>query len=465
MNGMKFRISSALKDLIGRELITDQYIAIFELVKNSYDAYANNVTITFKDLTKESARIIITDDGKGMDSNDLENKWLFVAYSAKNDGTEDEKLNTNYRDKIKNKRTFAGAKGVGRFSCDRLGKKLNLYTSNNSYDSSIEHLFIDWEKFEKDSKNEFINIDVNYARTSKRDLLDGSGTVVVISELRDNWDRDNILKLKKSLEKLINPNEDIGGQDFSIKIVCEEEIKKDKEKQLEIIRKAKEKASKEKRPFFESDINGEIISNTVNGVIKNTIFERLGIKTTQINSKIIGNGKYIETTLKDRGTVVYKIKESNIFQLSNINITLFFLDTPAKSSFTMLMGVQPVNYGSVFVYKNGFRVYPYGEPGEDFFDIDRRKAQGYARNLGTRELMGRVEINGKNDGFKESTSRDGGFFKNNDYKELVAYFLKTLRMLEKYTVDVIKWGNYSIEDIDEENSDLKEKIKFMIMNN
>ena len=73
---------------------------------------------------------IFKDDGKGMKYEELKNKWLFVAYSAKIDGTEDisKDKKTDYRDKIRFNRIFAGAKGVGRFSCDRLGRKLNLIT-------------------------------------------------------------------------------------------------------------------------------------------------------------------------------------------------------------------------------------------------------------------------------------------------------------------------------------------------
>src|SRR6478672_11910272 len=113
-NSETFKISAALKDIIGKELITDEFVAVFELVKNSFDAHATKVQVIFQDnYSLENAKIIIKDDGKGMDYNDLKNKWLFVAYSAKRDGTED------YRDKIKSKRLFAGAKGVGRFSCDR----------------------------------------------------------------------------------------------------------------------------------------------------------------------------------------------------------------------------------------------------------------------------------------------------------------------------------------------------------
>ncbi|PGQ37437.1 ATP-binding protein, partial [Bacillus thuringiensis] len=99
-----------------------------ELVKNSFDAHAKNVKIIFENIYKHNARIVIYDDGKGMDIEDIKDKWLFVAYSAKKDGSEDEREINDYRDKLKSKRGFAGAKGVGRFSCDRLGSKLNMIT-------------------------------------------------------------------------------------------------------------------------------------------------------------------------------------------------------------------------------------------------------------------------------------------------------------------------------------------------
>lgn len=81
-----------------------------------------------------------------MSLDDLHNKWLFVGYSAKKDGSEDR----DYRDKLKNKRTFAGAKGVGRFSCDRLGAHLELITKREN--GNIENLSINWSDFEEDAK-------------------------------------------------------------------------------------------------------------------------------------------------------------------------------------------------------------------------------------------------------------------------------------------------------------------------
>ncbi len=75
---LTFDIKTGMKNIIGRDLITDDFIAIYELVKNSYDAYASYVQITFDD-----DEIVIADNGKGMSKSDLVEKWFAVAYSAK----------------------------------------------------------------------------------------------------------------------------------------------------------------------------------------------------------------------------------------------------------------------------------------------------------------------------------------------------------------------------------------------
>ncbi len=248
--GFQFRISSALKDIIGQDLITDDYIAVFELVKNSYDAYASRVDIYFENIYSENSKIIIKDNGKGMDANDLKDKWLFVGYSAKREGTEDDSF--DYRDSIYRKRAFAGAKGIGRFSCDRLGRILYLETTKKVRRAKTEVLITDWGKFEEDSKEEFVNIGIEHFQKSKSDYDLENGTVLEISELRSNWDRGKLLRLKSSLTKLINPNQGKGEKRFKIYIHAEEESKEDHTKTNE--------------------------KDKVNGEIKNFIFEELGLK-------------------------------------------------------------------------------------------------------------------------------------------------------------------------------------------
>ena len=419
MNTVQFRVSSHLKDIVGRELITDEYVAVFELVKNSFDANATDVRIIFENqYVADNARIIIVDNGKGMDYEEITKKWLFLAYSAKKDGTE---LN-DYRNKIKVNRIFTGAKGIGRFSCDRLGSHLNLITKKDIENSKIENLIVNWNDFEKDSKEEFINIPLLHQTLDSINYGIEHGTILEISKLRNTWDRDKILKLKGSLAKLINPNQGNDSQNFKIQIIANDEANNDK------------KRKKGTEP--------------VNGVITNNLFETLEIKTTNIEVEISEDGKFITSTLNDRGNLIYRIKETNPYSsnLRNVRLYLFQLNRSAKVSFYRLMGMESVKYGSIFMYKNGFRIYPFGAEGEDILGIDRRKAQGYNRFLGTRDLIGRIEINGDNPELRETTSRDGGLEGTPTYFDLVDFFkVFGLRRLEKYVVETIDWGDPKID--------------------
>ena len=148
---LPFRISTHLKDVIGRDLVTNEFIAVFELVKNSFDAGATKAHI---EIDPERDRLTIVDDGKGMSASDIKKKWLFIAYSAKADGTEDDKTE-DYRDKIRVNGNYAGSKGIGRFSCDTLGTNLKLYSKSNKNLKNTNLLSVDWEKYEKDSQTEF----------------------------------------------------------------------------------------------------------------------------------------------------------------------------------------------------------------------------------------------------------------------------------------------------------------------
>ena len=84
------------------------------------------------------------------------------------------------------------------------------------------------------------------------------------------------------------------------------------------------------------------------------------IKTTLIESRLI-NG-VITTKLHDRGEFMYEIQEINTFdKLEDVTINLYFLNQSAKKTFSHRMGVPPVKYGNVMLFRNGFRVWPYGD--------------------------------------------------------------------------------------------------------
>jgi signal transduction histidine kinase len=423
---LHFKISSALKDIIGKDLITDDYIAVFELVKNAYDAHAKRVDVIFNHLNASNPSISIIDDGKGMDLNDLRNKWLFVAYSAKKEGTED----IDYRDRIYQNRPFAGAKGIGRFSCDRLGKKLKIETTKEG--NRTEILLTDWEKFEEDLKEEFVNISVEHSWTKENSYQLDHGTILNIFDLRSTWDREKLLKLKDSLAKLITPST-LGEEQFEIFITAQNEENQDS--------------------------NQTDDRYKVNGKVTNFIFETLGLKTTKIKASISEDGRVFTTELIDGGTSIYSVKEQNKYgKLKNINFTLYYLNQSAKITFARRMGLASRLYGHVFLYKNGFRIYPFGEPYEDPLKIDERKSRKQFSRLGTSELIGQIEIFGTNPELKETSSRGGGLISSPTYEELKLSFIQVLERLEKYVVDVQEWG-LSIEENMDEYDDKKLKIR------
>ncbi|WP_312174207.1 ATP-binding protein [Chryseobacterium sp.] len=428
-NELNFKISSALKNIIGRDLINDDFIAVFELVKNAYDAHASEVNIIFEKSAGSFNKIIVSDNGKGMNYSDLINKWLFVAYSAKKNGTEED--NYEYRDKIKIKRAYAGAKGIGRFSCDRLGSNLYLETIKDEKNAKVEALITDWEKFDNDLADEFINISVLHETLSNSSYQKDRGTVLEITNLRSDWNRDKLLKLKSALAKLINPNNQNDEDRFRINLIVESEKIKDREVAETGLKKRKgEKA---------------IYNEIVNGEIRNLIFETLDFKTTKIVSNVSSNS--ISTELFEGGKLVYKIVEQNTnLYLSEVDFTIYYLNQSAKLTFHRRMGMPVIDYGHIFVYKNGLRIYPYGERGEDPLKMDNRKTQGTSRYIGTRESIGYIEINGENAHLTETSSRGDGLIKTHAYNELYEWFYTTLRRLERYVVEVSDWGKDLSED-------------------
>jgi hypothetical protein len=419
---LRFKVSSGLKDIIGKDLITDDYVAVFELVKNSYDAKATKVQITF-----EEDKIIIADNGKGMSLIDIKEKWLFVAYSAKKSNISSQKT------------YYAGAKGIGRFSSDRLGKTLILTTKTNKSKKN-ESVTVEWKKFEKDQKDEFINIDVEYEQKSFVDIYPDhskQGTVLEIIQLNNTWDREMLKELKHSLEKIINPFSKLN--DFSIEIIC-----------------AREK---------DNDKNEEHKRDTVNGIIENSILDVLKLKTTKIDVKI--TSKEIKTEVIDRGATIYKIKEKNKNYplLDDVIITIFYLNQTAKANFTKKMNIQPVNYGSIFLYKNGFRVYPFGNKGDDSWGLDYRAQQRHSSRLSTRDLFGKVEINSDNtEEFKEVSSRDGGLIKTSGWFQLKDVFDKTHRYLERYVSGVL-WGTDFLKGKYFENDQIAQENRNYLLDN
>jgi signal transduction histidine kinase len=431
---LHFDISTGLKRVLGRELITDDEVAIFEMVKNSFDARADQTYIYFG-----QDNIVVIDNGSGMSYDDLRDKWLFVAYSSKREQAPAK----DFRDVVAERGRYAGSKGIGRFSSDRLGKEIRLQTRSARSGETVHKLTIDWHRFERNDKEHFDSVPVVYTEASGFEFPPElrqfgrklkNGTIIEVRGLRSAWNRTRILSLKSSLAKLINPfGEEADG--FNIRIMAPAEIKEDE--QFTAV------AAKSGGKPFSKDI--------VNGRVGNFVFSELKDKTTSINVSI-HDGK-LRTTLTDRGELIYEIREPNPYPLldgSEFRCEIFYLNHSAKTTFARRIGLPSVQFGSVFLFRNGFRSYPIGDERDDWFGFDRRKQQGYNRFLGTREVIGRVDVHGADEDFQEASSRNQGLIDTPAVRQLhKAVMEHGLKRLEKYVVPVswIDKGDADSEDL------------------
>ena len=374
--------------------------------------------------------IVIADNGSGMSYDDIKNKWLFVAYSSKRaiQPVDD------FRNVAAERRHYAGSKGIGRFSSDRLGRKVVLQSRPDGRIKTVHRISVDWDLFEMNAKDHFEKIPIKYTEQDVFQLPSDlrpfapslkHGTVVSIQGLRRTWTRLRILELKASLTKLINPFGEV-TDDFGIHIIAPDQIAEDKRIEAQYKKTDEKPLSKD----------------LVNGKIGNFIFTTLKNKTTFIKVAIDSNG--LHTTLTDRGEVIYRILEPNPYndlKTADFKCEIYYLNQSAKITFTRRVGIPAIQFGSVFLFRNNFRIYPIGEEGNDWFGFDRRKQQGYARFLGTREIIGRVDVSGSDDEFQEASSRNQGLIETPAVEQLhKAVMEHGLKRLEKYVVPV-SWSD------------------------
>lgn len=340
-----------------------------------------------------------------------------LAYSEKKEGTLSKK-----------DRVYVGSKGIGRFSADRLGAKLKITTKTQTEKSQHE-LLIDWEKFDQNLKSLFEEISIDYNEIYALNNELNAFTQIDIFELHENWSHDDISKVKESLRRLKNPFVDDDG--FKILFIDSTDLLEVKE------------------------------------YIKSNIAEVLKDKSITVEAKFEKN---INVKLFDRGEKIYEIEADNttVLRTCPIKVNVNYLTISAKSAFTKKMKVEPVNYGNIFIYKNNFRVLPYGDTDYDLFGLNMRKTQGHSRYLGTREIIGFVEIYDKNNSFfKETSSRNSGFVNSIYLQELQNLFMDyIIRPLEHY-MNLISWGEFKLDKNAEETQevffdelDLSETEKF-----
>jgi signal transduction histidine kinase len=393
-NFLKFNFDVSAFRLLGRELITDRITALFELVKNSYDSNANDVTIEFIKINpiNDETKIIIRDDGFGMDYSDVKNRWMVIGTSSKR---RERKTPEPYN------RTVSGKKGIGRFAVDKLGAKLILKTKKKGTNQlfCLETDWINYSKIEnsqmslnfEDSKDFFTDIKNRYWLESAD--IESHGTMLEISGIDEEWTEKDIDRAYKELSKLVSPNNDSKLYPFHIKIKSEYENYKNVSIKPQIIDFATLK--------FELAYNLE--ENTQ---------EILQFKNNQLN--------IINVPIRDCGP---------------LKSTIYYFDQAAKNKYKKYFNVD---IDGIKIYRDGLITTPFAEylvdhkEQKDILGLDKRRWSGFFDKLGTRDLLGYIEITDKLNPFIiESTNRQG-FVDNKAFYQLKKLVIEQIQQIEKF---------------------------------
>jgi len=187
---------------LGADLVTNDVVAVIELVKNSYDAFAKNTWVRFRTDPEGGDLIEIEDDGLGMPRDIIEKVWCVVATPFK----EEHPL----AESEAKTRRVVGDKGLGRFSAARLGDELHFLTQ--APDGPCWEVFVNWAEISK--RTEMARCVANCRRYPGKSPFVKSGTRLQVRKLKGKWDDNKMSDLEDNLARLLPPFKALG--DFKV---------------------------------------------------------------------------------------------------------------------------------------------------------------------------------------------------------------------------------------------------------
>ncbi|MCU0468631.1 MAG: ATP-binding protein [Arcicella sp.] len=401
-NKLKWRFDVNTFRLLGRDLITDRITALFELVKNSYDANAENVTIEFINvgIKNNESKIIIKDDGIGMTLSDIQNKWMVIGTNSKR---KDLYSPEPY------KRRYIGEKGIGRFAVDKLGQKVNIRTRQKGDEKELVAT-INWQTYQ-DLAEEQKSLDLFTQTENAPKLFTDiendfeyveptfeNGTTLEIFLPREIWTLDDIERAYKELSRLVSPFHEAK---YPFKIFIK---------------------AIEYEPYFESKL--------VEGDEKrfsSSSFELTFDKEDQLQ-------EYLFFDIEKQKVIVKK-KAKQSFGL--IKFYLYYFDAEAKDRFNIFYKQTSVRIDGIKIYRDGILTTPFAEyeaedeKRRDVLGINKRRWRATFDRMGTRDCIGFIEIT--KDGNPEiidSTNRQD-FLNTIEYRELKDFIYEQLDVFMK----------------------------------
>lgn len=407
---VKFSVDAGIIDRLGRELVGRQETAVAELVKNAYDADATEVVLTFKNTDLAGGTLTIEDNGHGMDRNAIKNGFMRLSST--------DKVHNPVSPKFNRKR--AGRKGIGRFATQRLGAKLVITTQTKEAPTALR-VVIDWSRYEIDTDINLIANEISEIPKEKP-----HGTTLAIEPMRESWTYAEIQRVFRYVSDLLQPsylsdrlkNNDVvfGVQDEdSFSVICQKQVSNE----IEIINDIDKSFFKKSLAIFQGYIDDDwdgYCSVESKSLEIDPLKSLREISAGQDN-KEVKKFKYIKNVYFKSYYYIY-------------NRVDYYLHDGIGISSTELKKVNDFSRTSsgIRLYRNGFRVAPYGEVGDDWLGLDEKvNMASHSRRvpLSNRNLFGFVEIVDVEGSLFEETSSREGLLKNSAFEELVDFLAKS----------------------------------------
>lgn len=406
---VEFTPKARLIQILGEHLIKDAAVGLIELVKNSYDADATAVEIIMESLNSKNGKIIIKDNGSGMDEDTFINMWMNPASGHKEIQKENKK-------RTKLGRLPLGEKGVGRFAVQQIGNELKMYSKIKNNEDELE-VEIDWKEFDDHNKN-LSQIFVPYQlKAGEHFNKSKSGTILEIFGLKSAWSEEDIKRTSTSLKRMKSPFK--GANDFNVTLKfvnCPDEFSKYENLEPSDIL---EKAHYKFYALIDEKSNIEFEYN----------FNMPGFKSRSKDGKL--------NLIKDFG-----IKVDQELRCGGFFVNFFVYDKKPKSLKSNSISKTDLDeMCGVSVFRDGIRILPYGEKGNDWLKLDNRRIQTPGEKIGNDQIIGLVEINQiENVELKDKTNREG-LIENYAYHQFEKLLIGVISTLEKEMRDDRKTVN------------------------
>lgn len=386
----KLRPRASIVRVLGDELISDDTVALTELVKNAYDADATEVTIRFSGHIAEPNRgsLEIVDNGTGMSLETVQQGWLEPATNLKK---QKEGAFT------KRGRRVLGKKGIGRFAASRLSPTLEMTTKEEGKPFEI-HISQDWREFENDGYLD--EVELTWEEREPRTIAQ-HGTLLNLHILKAAWDREKLQKLRNSLARLSSPFQDL--DDFKLSIELPTEF---------------------------ADLAGTVVASTL-----------LTHPNYRVSGEIRADGSYAlsyqhESQREERIDGRFEKPRNPGCGPFTVELRVWDRDSPSIKRLADIydrkqseIRTELDDAAGVYIYRDKFRVLPYGDPGTDWLRLDHRRIQNPTLRVSNNQVVGAVMITAdRNPDLEDQSNREGIITSQafEDIKELVRNVLSIL---------------------------------------